>query len=79
MVSFNDLPTSEHEYIDEDVELLLRRLPEYGISQVVAFDMTRPEVGIPVVRVVIPRAETWTVFHLHTGRGTFGPRISQEL
>ena len=79
LVSFDDLPSYEHEYIDEDVKLLLRKLPEYGISQVVAFDMTRPEVGIPVVRVVIPRAETWTVFHLHTGRGTFGPRISQEL
>jgi ribosomal protein S12 methylthiotransferase accessory factor YcaO len=78
-ISFSTLPSYEHEYIDQDVALLLRRLPDFGISQLVAFDMTRPDVGIPVVRVVIPRAETWTVFHLHTGRGTFGPRIAQEL
>jgi ribosomal protein S12 methylthiotransferase accessory factor YcaO len=78
-ISFSTLPSYDHEYIDQDVALLLRRLPDFGISQLVAFDMTRPDVGIPVVRVVIPRAETWTVFHLHTGRGTFGPRIAQEL
>ena len=78
-ISFQELPTFEHKYIDQDVQLLLDRLPQYGLHQLVVFDMTRPEVGIPVVRVVVPRAETWTVFHLLTGRGTFGPRIAQEL
>jgi len=78
-ISFEEIPTYRHDHIDEDVDLILGRLPEYGINQVVALDMTHPEVGIPVVRVVIPLAETWTVFHLHTGRGTFGPRIAREL
>jgi YcaO-like protein with predicted kinase domain len=78
-ISFRELPTFEHACIDQDVELLVSRLPEYGLDQLVAFDMTRPDVGIPVVRVVVPKAETWPVFHLHTGRGTFGPRIAQDL
>jgi len=78
-ISFADLPTCQHRCIDEDVALMLERLPLDGLGQVVAFDLTRPEVGIPVVRVVVPLAETWTVFHLHTGRGTFGPRIAQVL
>ena len=68
-----------NERIDEDVRLLLSRPPEYGLHQLVAFDMTHPEVGIPVVRIVIPLAETWPVFHLHTGRGSFGPRIARAL
>jgi ribosomal protein S12 methylthiotransferase accessory factor len=79
LVFFEDIPSYEHEYIDEDVELLLSRLPESGIDQAIAFDMTDPRIGIPVVRVVIPRAETWAVFHLHTGRGVLGPRVAKEL
>jgi hypothetical protein len=27
----------------------------------------------------VPRAESWSVFHIHTGRGTFGARVAQEL
>jgi YcaO-like protein with predicted kinase domain len=78
-MSFDEIPSVEDEWIDEDVQLMLSRLPEYGLHQLVAFDMTHPDVRIPVVRIVIPLAETWPVFHLHTGRGTFGPRIAQEL
>jgi YcaO-like protein with predicted kinase domain len=78
-IEFSDIPSIENERIDDDVRLFLERLPKEGIDQLVAFDLTRPEVGIPVVRIVVPRAETWPVFHLHTGRGTFGPRIAQEL
>lgn len=78
-IAFGDVPTIDHQYIDEDVELMLARLPNDGLTQLVAFDLTHPDVNIPVVRVVVPLAETWTVFHLHTGRGTFGPRIGREL
>jgi YcaO-like protein with predicted kinase domain len=78
-IEFRDIPSIENERIDDDVRLFFERLPKEGIHQLVAFDLTRPEIGIPVVRIVVPRAETWPVFHLHTGRGTFGPRIAQEL
>jgi hypothetical protein len=37
------------------------------------------EMGVPVVRVVVPNAESWTVFHMHTGRGVFGGRIARLL
>jgi ribosomal protein S12 methylthiotransferase accessory factor len=79
MVAFGDIPAVDHQYIDDDVKLMMERLPHDGLKQLVAFDLTHPDVNIPVVRVVVPLAETWTVFHLHTGRGTFGPRIAQEL
>ncbi|MBZ5494704.1 MAG: YcaO-like family protein [Acidobacteriia bacterium] len=78
-VSFHELPSFEHDSIDEDVQLLLDNLPRCGLPQLVVFDMTRPEIGIPVVRVVIPKSETWHVFHLLAGRGIFGPRIAREL
>jgi ribosomal protein S12 methylthiotransferase accessory factor len=78
-ISFEDVPTFQHKYIDEDIELMLKNLPASGIHQVIGFDLTRPEVGIPVVKLVLPRAETWTVFHLHTGRGSLGPRAVDAM
>jgi ribosomal protein S12 methylthiotransferase accessory factor YcaO len=69
----------ENAYIDDDVRLMLQGLRRSGLSQVIAFDMTHPEVGLPVVRVIVPRAETWSAFHVHTGRGHLGPRVSEEL
>jgi ribosomal protein S12 methylthiotransferase accessory factor len=42
----------------EDVALALRRLAEAGFDRVVAVDHTRPEIGAPVFRVVVPGMET---------------------
>jgi ribosomal protein S12 methylthiotransferase accessory factor len=42
---------------DEDIREELSRLAAAGVSQVVRVDLTRPELGIPVVRVVIPGLE----------------------
>lgn len=78
-ISFREIPSYKNLSIDEDLEVLLRALPASGLDRAIAFDLTRREVGIPVVRVIVPRAETWTVFHLHTGRAAIGPRISEVL
>ncbi len=40
-----------------DLALLLSRLSAAGIEQAVAVDLTRPEIGLPVVRVVLPGLE----------------------
>ena len=36
---------------------MLGRLRAVGIAEVVTLDLTRPEMGVPVVRVVIPGLE----------------------
>jgi ribosomal protein S12 methylthiotransferase accessory factor len=76
---YSSVRSYPHRTIDEDVSFMLRRLARDGFRQVVAVDMTRPDVGVPVVRVVVPKAESWTVFHLHTERASFGPRVSRLL
>jgi ribosomal protein S12 methylthiotransferase accessory factor len=40
---------------EEDLQTTLRLLAAAGFRRVVALDHTRPEFGIPVVMVVIPR------------------------
>jgi ribosomal protein S12 methylthiotransferase accessory factor YcaO len=72
---FATVRSYEHARIDEDVRFILRRLRAAGFAQAVAVDLTQPAVGIPVVRIVIPNAEAWSVFHLHTERGALGPRV----
>jgi len=71
---FDSVPSHEHEYVDDDIRFILDRVREARFAQAVAVDLTRPELGVPVVRVVIPGAETWMVFFSHRVRATLGPR-----
>jgi len=73
------IPSYEHANIDDDIRFLLDGLNRDGFTQVVAVDLTRPEVGVPVVRVVVPRTEAWSVFFSHARRAVFGPRVGQVL
>jgi YcaO-like protein with predicted kinase domain len=41
----------------EDVTILLERLVKSGLNSAVAVDLTKPEIGIPVVKVVVPGLE----------------------
>jgi ribosomal protein S12 methylthiotransferase accessory factor len=54
---FRDVPTYESATCAEDLAWMLERLRAVGIAEVVAVDLTRGEVGVPVVRVVIPGLE----------------------
>jgi ribosomal protein S12 methylthiotransferase accessory factor len=54
---FHDVPTRDQDSLDEDVTWALEHLRAVGIRQVVAVNLTKQELGIPVVRVVIPGLE----------------------
>ncbi|WP_437311107.1 YcaO-like family protein [Sorangium sp. So ce388] len=54
---FHDVPTWEGETFEEDIRWELDRLRAAGIERVAVIDLTRRELGIPVVRVVIPGLE----------------------
>ena len=53
----HDAPDHPGDTLDDDVAWELDRLRAMGLHHVVAVDLTRPELGIPVVRVVIPGLE----------------------
>ncbi|WP_437718331.1 YcaO-like family protein [Sorangium sp. So ce448] len=55
--SFHDVPTWEGETFEDDIRWELHRLRSAGIERVAVIDLTKPELGIPVVRVVIPGLE----------------------
>lgn len=58
MRDFHQAPDYEGATVDDDVAWEIDRLRAAGFHQIVAVDLTRSELGIPVVRVVIPGLES---------------------
>jgi YcaO-like protein with predicted kinase domain len=56
-VRFGDVAQFASDDLAEDLRWLLARLRAADVERVVVCDLTRPEFGIPVVRVVIPGLE----------------------
>ncbi len=54
---FNQLPSFDHADMSEDLQLCISRLTAVGIKQIIAVDLTKPEYGLSVVKVVIPGLE----------------------
>ncbi len=77
--SFGAIPSRENREIGDDIAQILAGFCAAGLSRVVAFDLTRPELEIPVVKVIVPLAETWSVFTSHAARGMLGPRSLKLL
>lgn len=43
----------------QDIEEVVRRLRTRGFERVIVFDLTREELGVPTVRVVVPGLEVY--------------------
>jgi ribosomal protein S12 methylthiotransferase accessory factor len=56
---FGLTPTQVHDTLEADVAAILAGLRRAGLEQAVCVDLTKPEFGIPVVRVVVPGLETY--------------------
>jgi ribosomal protein S12 methylthiotransferase accessory factor len=54
---FASAPTLAHDTLQSDVACELDRIAAAGLQQVIVVDLTIPELGIPVVRVVVPGAQ----------------------
>jgi ribosomal protein S12 methylthiotransferase accessory factor YcaO len=78
-IRFDDIPSYQHPSVNEDVEFIIERMRRSGFDQATVFDVTRADVGIPVARVVVPRAETWPFYLMHGGRAALGARALREV
>lgn len=52
-----DYPNLAHATLEGDVLLLLERLRQVGLEQVIVFDVSQAAIGVSVVRVVVPGLE----------------------
>lgn len=58
---FSEIPSTENSDIIDDINLILGRLKEKGLSKAIAIDLTNPELEIPVVRIIVPGLETFKI------------------
>jgi ribosomal protein S12 methylthiotransferase accessory factor len=66
-VPLSSFPERDTKDLLEDIEVVLERLDSLGFERVIAVDLTRPELGIPVVRMVIPGMEIYAMDMDRTG------------
>ncbi len=55
--SFLDCPTVEQDALSDDLQMLLDRLSACGVEQVYSVDLSKPDMPVSVVRIVIPQLE----------------------
>jgi YcaO-like protein with predicted kinase domain len=72
--SFCDAPSLDSDDMAVDLRWELERLRAIGVERIVAVDLTRPDFGIPVIRMVIPGLE-WDCTHPHYIPGPRARRV----
>ena len=55
--NFQEVVTRNSNSLANDIDWMIGRLKSIGIEQVLAVDLTKPEIGLPVVRIVVPGLE----------------------
>ena len=59
--AFSDIESFESDDFLLDIKYMLKKLEEAGLDRVVVVDLTREEIGLPVVRVIVPGLENSAV------------------
>jgi thioglycine synthase len=65
-ILFSEIITYLNEDILDDIKLILNLLKKAGLKSAIIIDLTNPNVGIPVVRALVPGLETFEVGRLFT-------------
>ena len=56
-VCFDEVPDFCSNSFEVDLQQILSRLEAARVTEIVTVDLTRPSIGIPVVRVIVPGLE----------------------
>ncbi len=78
-IYLEDMKDLSTPYVLDDIEIVLGKLMECGFDKVIAMDLTRPELGVPSVRMIVPGLEVWTMDNERMGprlEGRWPPRRS---
>lgn len=66
-IKFSEIRTYVNKDILKDIKIILNGLKTAGIKRAIIVDLTNPNVGIPVVRTIVPGLETFEVAKLFMG------------
>lgn len=60
-INLDDIVDKSTYYVLDDIEIVLGSLINVGLDKIVAVDLTRPELEIPTVRMIVPGLEVNTM------------------
>ena len=79
-IAFSEIKTYIKKDILDDIKLILNKLKKAGSKRAIVVDLTNPNVGIPVVRIIVPGLETFEVARLYTNTNLiFGKRAKKQF
>jgi len=80
IVKFSEINTYINRNVLDDIKFILRRLRRAGLARAIIADLTNPDVGIPVVRAIVPGLETFEVAKLFLkDKLTMGDRAKKQF
>jgi thioglycine synthase len=68
IAQFSDVRTCKNKDILKDIRYILACLKQAGLKRAIIVELTDPEVGIPVVRAIVPGLETFEITQSVVGR-----------
>ena len=79
-IAFSKIKTYIKKDILDDIKLILNKLKKAGLKRAIVVDLTNPNVGIPVVRIIVPGLETFEVAKIYTNTNLiFGKRARKQF
>lgn len=66
--SFGEMPSFESDDFLLDIRHIQKKLEDTGLERVIVVDLTREEIGVPVVRVIVPGLEIAAVDSERVGK-----------
>ncbi|GAA5819738.1 MAG: methanogenesis marker 1 protein [Methanobrevibacter sp. CfCl-M3] len=70
-INIKDIKDKSSKSLKENIEISTRELKKASLDKVLCTNLTREEIGVSVVRVIIPEAELYTVDHDRVGNRAF--------
>jgi ribosomal protein S12 methylthiotransferase accessory factor len=66
-ISLSDIENKSTHSITEDIEIVKNELMANDIEKILYVDLTRPEIDVSVVRVIIPEMEMYAIDQSRAG------------
>jgi ribosomal protein S12 methylthiotransferase accessory factor YcaO len=60
-IKFSEVKTFFNEDILDDIKFILGRFKRVGLNRAIIINLTNPDIGIPVVRAIVPGLETFKI------------------
>lgn len=70
-ILFSEIKTYVKEDILDDIKVILNMLKKAGLKRAIIVNLTNPNIGIPVVRAIVPGLETFEIAKLFTNTELF--------